>query len=256
MTHNEPTPALHVGLFITCLTNFNRPNIGFASVKLLQDAGCKVSIPQDQTCCGQPNYNSGDRQSAQNIAMAQIALLEPYDYVVAPSGSCAGMIARHYPRLFADDTQWGPRAEALANKTFEITQFLTSVCRQTTTNATYHGLVVLHDSCSGLRELGVKHAPRKLLNAVDGLTLVELQTPEACCGFGGTFCVKYPDISNVMVTRKIDDVIASGATTLSAGDWGCLMNMAGKLHRMGHNMHVFHVTEILANMAKQKAPHA
>ena len=205
-------------------------------------------MPRVQTCCGQPAYNSGDRSDAAAIARQVIAAFAPFDYVVAPSGSCAGMIKEHYPRLLAGDREWGPRAEALAAKTFELLSFLVDVRGMTTVDAAFDGTVTYHDSCSGLRELGVREQPRRLLGSVAGLSLNELRDAHVCCGFGGTFCIKYPDISNAIVEEKTAAIAASGAGTLLAGDLGCLMNMAGKLQRQGVPIHTRHVAEVLAGM--------
>jgi len=169
--------------------------------------------------------------------------------MVAPSGSCAGMIRKHYPEALADDPAWSARAEALSAKTHELVSFLTDVLKIEKVEAAYDGTVTYHDSCSGLRELGIHGQPRKLLDGVDGLHLRELNDANVCCGFGGTFCVKYPDISNRMVSNKMDEIVATGAETLLAGDMGCLMNMAGKLQREGANVRVRHVAEVLAGMA-------
>jgi len=238
-----------VALFVTCLVDLFRPNVGFAAVKLMQDAGCTVEVPKAQTCCGQPAYNSGDRKDTIAIARQVIAAFEGYDHVVAPSGSCAGMIKKHYPEALADDSAWSARAESLSTKTHELVSFLTDVLKIEKVEATYDGTVTYHDSCSGLRELGIHGQPRKLLDGVDGLHLRELIDANVCCGFGGTFCVKYPDISNRMVSNKMDEIIATGAETLLAGDMGCLLNMAGKLQREGANVRVRHVAEVLAGMA-------
>jgi len=238
-----------VALFVTCLVDLFRPNVGFAAVKLMQDAGCTVEVPEAQTCCGQPAYNSGDREDTIAIAKQVIAAFEGYDHVVAPSGSCAGMIKKHYPEALANDPAWLARAEALSAKTHELVSFLTDVLKIEKVEAAYDGTVTYHDSCSGLRELGIHGQPRKLLDGVDGLHLRELNDANVCCGFGGTFCVKYPDISNRMVSNKMDEIVATGAETLLAGDMGCLMNMAGKLQREGANVRVRHVAEVLAGMA-------
>ena len=238
-----------VALFVTCLVDLFRPNVGFAAVKLMLDAGCTVEVPEAQTCCGQPAYNSGDRKDTIAIAKQVIATFEGYDHVVAPSGSCAGMIKKHYPEALADDPAWLARAEALSAKTHELVSFLTDVLKIEKVEAAYDGTVTYHDSCSGLRELGIHGQPRKLLDGVDGLHLRELNDANVCCGFGGTFCVKYPDISNRMVSNKMDEIVATGAETLLAGDMGCLMNMAGKLQREGANVRVRHVAEVLAGMA-------
>lgn len=243
-----------VALFVTCLVDLYRPSVGFAALRLLEQAGCLVEVPATQTCCGQPAYNSGDRASAKDLARAVVDAFQGFDYVVAPSGSCAGMIAHHYPALFADDPQYRAKAEALAERTHELVSFLTDVMGVTKVDARYQGSVTYHDSCSGLREMGVKAQPRALLGTVEGLTLTEMADPEICCGFGGTFCVKYPDISTRMVTDKCRDIQATGASTLLAGDMGCLLNMAGRLKREGSPVHVRHVAEVLAGMTNDVTP--
>ena len=243
----NPRPR-RVALFVTCLVDLFRPSVGFAAVKLLEEAGCTVEVPPLQVCCGQPAYNSGDRATTRAIAAQVIDIFEGYDAVVAPSGSCGGMLSHHYPGLFDDDPAMKARAEELAARSHELLSFLVDVLGVTSVPARYDGAVTYHDSCSGLRELGVKQQPRRLLESVRGLALREMNTPEVCCGFGGTFCVKYPDISNAMVGEKSADIAASGAGTLLAGDLGCLMNMAGKLQRQGSNVKVRHVAEVLADM--------
>ncbi|MEN8195015.1 MAG: (Fe-S)-binding protein [Pseudomonadota bacterium] len=236
----------NVALFVTCLVDLFRPSVGFAAVRLLEQAGCEVAVPHAQTCCGQPAYNSGDRADAAEIARRTIPALLPFDYVVAPSGSCAGMIRKHWPTLFENDQEMSKLAISVAEKTWELTSFLTDVCGMETVDAAYDGVAAYHDSCSGLRELGVREQPRKLLDSVKGLTVKDLAHPEECCGFGGTFAVKYPDISGRMVSDKAEDIEATGADTLLAGDLGCLMNMAGKLKRRGSAIKVRHVAELLA----------
>ena len=243
----EGQPQKRVGLFVTCLVDMIRPSIGFAAAKLLEDAGCIVEVPR-QSCCGQPAFNSGDRATARAIAEQVIEAFAPYDYVVAPSGSCAGQLKTHYPELFHGDPNWLPRADAFAAKAYELVSFLVDVMGVTAVDAAYHGTATYHDSCSGLRELGVKQQPRTLLKSVDGLSLKELPGAETCCGFGGTFCIKYPDISNRMVGDKAADIVATGADTLLAGDLGCLLNMAGKMSREGRKVRVRHVAEVLAGM--------
>ena len=245
---------LRVALFVTCLVDLFRPTVGFAAVKLLEDAGCQVEVPEAQTCCGQPAYNSGDKSSTKAIARGVIDAFEGYDYVVAPSGSCAGMIHEHYARLFEDEPAMFQRAQHLGNRTHELISFLVDVLGVTSVEAAYAGKATYHDSCSGLRELGVKQQPRTLLKSVEGLSLTELPSAETCCGFGGTFCIKYPDISNRMVEDKTADIVATGADTLLAGDMGCLMNMAGKLSREGHPVRVRHVAEVLAGLTDEAAP--
>jgi len=241
--------APRVGLFVTCLVDAIRPNVGFAAVSLLEAAGCKVEIPLSQTCCGQPAFNSGADAATRPIAQQVIETFEPFDYLVAPSGSCAGMIKAHYPELFVDDPHWLLRAKALAAKTHELLSFLVDVRGFKPRNAACKASATYHDSCSGLRELGVKAQPRALLAAVEGLELRPLEGDETCCGFGGTFCVKYSDISNAIVGDKAKNVMATGADLLLGGDLGCLLNMAGKLSREGAKTRVFHTAEILAGKA-------
>ncbi|MBN8532998.1 MAG: (Fe-S)-binding protein [Rhizobiales bacterium] len=252
MPRPEPGAKLRVALFATCLVDIVRPSIGFAAAKLLEQAGCVVEVPA-QTCCGQPAFNSGDRRTTQELALQMIEAFEGYDYVVVPSGSCGGMIAKHYPELFADDPGLSGRAEKLASKTFELVSFLTDILGVMKVEASHKGSCTYHDSCSGLRELGIKSQPRRLLGTVDGLDLVEMKDSEVCCGFGGTFAVKYGPISDQIVSEKCANIEASGAKTLLAGDLGCLLNMAGKLSRMGSEIEVRHVAEVLADMANEPA---
>ena len=243
-----------VALFVTCLVDLYRPSVGFAAIRLLEQAGCIVEVPAAQTCCGQPAYNSGEKATAKRIAAQVIDAFEGYDYVVAPSGSCGGMIAHHYPALFADDPAMAVRAERLAKRTHELISFLTDVCGMVTPEpVSWPGIATYHDSCSGLRELNIKVQPRRLLAGVAGLTLKELPNAEICCGFGGTFCVKYPDISDHIVTEKAAAVESTGASLLMAGDMGCLLNMAGKLKRQGSKVQVRHVAEVLAGQSDTPA---
>ena len=235
-----------VGLFVTCLVDLLRPSVGFAAVRLLQAAGCDVAVPAAQTCCGQPAYNSGDRKSAKSIARSTIAAFEGFDYVVAPSGSCAAMLKRHFPRLMAGDEEEERRTRAFAERVHELTAFLVDVRGVSAVPGTYAGRVTYHDGCSGLRELAIKRQPRRLLASVAGVELVEMPDAEACCGFGGTFAIKYPEISNAMVQRKTDNAAAKGPHMLLAGDLGCLLNIAGKLKRQGRSIAVRHVAEVLA----------
>jgi L-lactate dehydrogenase complex protein LldE len=247
----EPV-ARRVGLFVTCLVDLIRPSVGFAAAKLLQDAGCIVAVPS-QTCCGQPAFNSGDRATTREIARQVIEAFARYDYVVAPSGSCAGMLKAHYPELFRGDPNWQPRADTFAEKTYELVSFLVDVCGISRVAARLDATATYHDSCSGLRELGVRDQPRRLLATVEGLRLTEMRDPNVCCGFGGTFCVKYPEISNAIVGKKAAAIAATGAGLLLAGDLGCLMNMAGKLQRDGAAVEARHVAEVLAGMTDEPA---
>ncbi len=239
---------LRVGLFVTCLVDIMRPSVGFAAVKLLEDAGCIVVVPA-QTCCGQPAYNSGDRATAKALARQAIDSFEDCDYVVAPSGSCGGMLAKHYRDLFAGEPDMAAKAERFAEKSHELVSFLVDVLGVETVAARFDGTVAYHDSCAGLRELGVKSQPRRLLSSVQGLSLVDLDEAETCCGFGGLFAAKYGELSNAIVSRKVEDIRNAKADTVLAGDLGCLMNIAGKLHRNGSPVKARHVAEVLAGMA-------
>jgi len=245
---------MRVALFVTCLVDLFRPTVGFAAVKLLEDAGCTVEVPRRQTCCGQPAYNSGDRADAKAIALQVFNAFAGYDYVVAPSGSCAGMLRVHYPELFADDSENLPRAQDLAERSWELLSFLVDVCRLQAVAANWPRRITYHDACSGLRELGIKLQPRRLLASVSGLSIEELPGAEVCCGFGGTFCVKYPEISDKMVSDKATDIAATGVEAVLAGDLGCLLNMAGKLYRQGRHVEVRHVAEVLAGMTDGVPP--
>ncbi len=248
---------VRVGLMVTCLVDVFRPSVGFAAARLLEAAGCEVIVPP-QTCCGPPAYNSGDRASARDLALAMMDAFANVDYAVAPSGSCAGMAARHYPDLFADDPALAARARAFAARTHELTSFLYDVLGVRRVEASFEGAVAYHDSCAGLRELGVRDQPRALLRSVAGLALAEMKDADVCCGFGGTFAVKYGDVSDAIVSAKTACVEAAcagagaagtgGAGVLLAGDLGCLMNIAGKLARQGSKIEVRHVAEVLAGM--------
>ncbi|MBS1270335.1 MAG: Lactate utilization protein A [Gammaproteobacteria bacterium] len=238
-----------VGLFVTCLVDLFRPNIGFASIKLLEQAGCEVDVPAQQTCCGQPAFNSGDYDATRRIAKQVIEVFEKYDYAVGPSGSCMATMRAHYRDLFEDDPPWLERVDRFGERVYELLSFLTDVMGVARVDAGFAATATYHDSCSGLRELGVKQQPRRLLESVSGFRLQEMDDSEVCCGFGGTFCVKYPEISARMVTDKIAAIEASGADTLIGGDLGCLMNMGGRLSRLGKPVKVYHTAEILADMA-------
>lgn len=244
MTTQSQRPR--VGLFVTCLVDILRPSVGFAAARLLEAAGCDVLVPAAQTCCGQPAYNSGDRETARALALQSIAAFEGFDYVVAPSGSCAAMLKVHYPRLLADDAEAGPRALAFAERVYELVSFLVDVRKLDAVPGTFSGRVTYHDGCSGLRELGIKRQPRELLARLAGTEIVEMGETEACCGFGGLFCVKYPDISNAMVSKKTANVTAVEPELLLSGELGCLLNIAGKLAREGSRVSCRHIAEVLA----------
>jgi len=238
---------MRVALFVTCLVDLMRPRIGFAALKLLEQAGCEVLVPETQTCCGQPGWNSGERSSARALAEKLIGEFEACDYVVAPSGSCAGMIKTHYKDLFVGEGAWLARVDALAAKTYELTDFLVEVARLERVPGTMAGRVTYHDSCAGLRELGVKAQPRALLARMPGLSLVEMKDCEVCCGFGGTFSVKFGEVSAAIAETKCANIAATGADAVVLGDLGCMLNIEGRLRRRGDaRTRVLHVAELLA----------
>lgn len=245
---SDPPRKPRVALFVTCLVDLFRPTVGFAAVKLLEDAGCEVEVPQSQTCCGQPAYNAGDRGMGHKLVVQVVEAFAGYDYVVLPSGSCAGMIRHHYPRWIEFDGEFGAKARSLFSRTYELVQFLTDVMGVKNVDTQMDGIVTYHDSCSGLRELGIRHQPRQLLASVKGLTLNEYEGAEICCGFGGTFCVKYPEISDHMVSDRCRELTVVMPDLLLGGDLGCLMNLAGKLSREGSPIAVRHIAEVLAGM--------
>lgn len=242
---------MRVGLFVTCLIDMMRPDIGFSTLKLLESAGCDVVVPQQQTCCGQPGYNAGDRKSARALAEKCITEFESCDYVVVPSGSCGGMIHGHYAELFADAPSWQGRAQQLASRTYELTDFLVNIAKidLLPSRASAHPKLTAtyHDSCSGLRELGIEKQPRKLLAKLPHVSLVEMKDSHACCGFGGTFAVKYGDISCAIVDDKCANIHACGAESVVMGDLGCMLHIEGRLRRSGdEKTRVLHIAQVLA----------
>ena len=238
---------MRVGLFVTCLVDLMRPRIGFAALKLLEAAGCEVVVPATQTCCGQPGYNSGDRAAAQALARKVLDEFSQFDYVVAPSGSCAGTIRTHYPELLRDAPDEMDRVHKLCSRTYELTDFLINVAKFDRVPGSFRGTVTYHDSCSGLRELGVKGQPRELLARVPGLMVKEMGEAETCCGFGGLFSVKFGDIATHIAERKCANIAASGADAVVLGDLGCMLHIEGRLRRRGDlKTKVLHVAEVLA----------
>ncbi len=237
---------MRVGFFVTCLVDLMRPSIGFAAIRLLEAGGAEVYVPPTQTCCGQPAYNSGDRADARALAAKVIDEFEACDWLVAPSGSCSGMIRTHYGDLFRDDAAMLRRAESLAARTRELTEFLVNELRLDRVPGRFDGTITYHDSCAGLREMGVKGEPRALLAKVPGLKLAEMAEPESCCGFGGTFSIKFGEISARMADNKCQHVVSSGADAVVLGDLGCILNIEGRLRRRGDATRVLHVAEVLA----------
>lgn len=242
---------MRVGFLVTCLVDLMRPRIGFAAIKLLEAGGAEVYVPPTQTCCGQPAYNSGDRADALALARKLVGEFEACDYLVAPSGSCSGMVRKHYAELCKDDAPLLARAEALAARTYELTDFLVRVLGVDKTPGTFTGTITYHDSCAGLREMGVKAQPRKLLAAMPGVTVREMNDAETCCGFGGTFSLKFGEISSAMVDNKCRNINDSGAEAVVLGDLGCMLNIEGRLRRRGdHATRVLHVAEVLAGLTE------
>lgn len=238
---------MRVGLFVTCLVDLMRPRIGFAALRLLEAAGAQVVVPATQTCCGQPAYHSGDRAPAKALARKLLGEFSGCDYVVAPSGSCTGMIRVHYPELFKDDPETLPKIKGLAARTHELTDFLVRIARLERVPGDFSGTLTYHDSCSGLRELGVKQQPRTLLSLLPGARLREMNDAETCCGFGGAFAVKFGEVATRLAENKCARIAESGAQAVVAGDLGCLLHIEGRLRRRGDTRtEVLHVAEVLA----------
>jgi len=242
---------VRVGLFVTCLVDSLRPSIGFAALRLLEAGGAEVVVPRSQTCCGQPGYNSGDRAGARALAAKLLEEFEGCDYLVAPSGSCSGMIRTHYADLFRDDPALRARVDALAAKTYELTDFLVSVLKLERLPGSFAGTITYHDCCAGLREMGVKGQPRALLAKLPGVKLKEMGESETCCGFGGTFSIKFGEISARLADNKCGDIAGTGADAVVLGDLGCMLNIEGRLRRRGDTAtRVLHVAEVLAGSAE------
>jgi L-lactate dehydrogenase complex protein LldE len=242
---------MRVGFFVTCLVDLMRPSIGFAAIRLLEAGGADVYVPPTQTCCGQPGYNSGDRSGALALASKLLDEFEACDYLVAPSGSCSGMIKTHYADLFRDDGAALKRATALGAKTWELTDFLVSVLKVDKVPGNYEGAITYHDCCAGLREMDVKKQPRTLLATMPGTRLTEMAECETCCGFGGTFSIKYGEISTRLADNKCQAISDSGAGAVVLGDLGCMLNIEGRLRRRGDaSTRVMHIAEILAGESK------
>ena len=238
---------MRVALYVTCLVDLMRPSVAFASLRLLEAAGCEVIVPEGQTCCSQPAWSAGERALAADLARKAIGEMEGYDYVVIPSGSCADQIRNVYPQLLADDPAWGLRARTLADRAYELTSFLVDVLKLSAVPNQFDGSVTYHDSCKGLRGLAIKRQPRDLLARVPGLSLKEMSECEECCGFGGAFSVKFGEVSTKIVDRKCDAIAAAGADAVVGGDLGCLMNIEGRLRRRGdETTRVLHIAEVLA----------
>ncbi len=235
---------MKVTLFATCLVDMFQGNVGKATVELLEHLGCEIEFPESQVCCGQPAYNSGYVKEAKEAMKRMIDTFADAEYVVSPSGSCAYMF-HEYPEVFKGDPVWEPKAQQLAAKTYELTQFIVDVLKVEDVGATFEGRATYHTSCHMTRLLGVKEAPMTLLKNVKGLEFTELPGKEQCCGFGGTFSVKMAQISEQMVDEKVQHVEETGAEYLIGADAGCLMNIGGRIERKGKPIKVLHIAEIL-----------
>jgi len=237
-----------IALFITCLVDQLFPSVGVSVVKILRRVGCEVVFDDRQTCCGQPAFNTGYRKEARKFAEAFIGIFEEVDaeVIVTPSGSCAAMI-RHFPELFPDDEQWRDRAGRIAARTYEFSDFLVNVLGRTDVGAKFLGRITWHDACHGLRELGLKTEPRMLLDRVSGASLVEMSECESCCGFGGTFAVKYPEISVAILDKKIAAIEDAAVDVVASCDSSCLMQIGGRLARLESKVRTMHIAEILAS---------
>ena len=235
-----------VTLFIQCLVDGIYPEAGEAMVKIFRKLGIDLICPTTQTCCGQPAFNAGYRREAGVAAKRFIDIFETAQVIVCPSGSCVTMVRHHYPQLFEDNDPWLQRAKQVAAKTYELTEYLVDVLGVQDVGARYDGKITYHDSCHLLRNLRIQSQPRKLLSKVSGAEFIELHDADRCCGFGGSFAVKYADISSAMVTDKVNSIVASGADTVVGCDMGCLMNIQGMLNRRGSDIKIMHIAQILA----------
>ena len=237
---------MKVSLFVTCLVDQLWPSAGVAAVEVLRRSGCEVEFDPRQTCCGQPAFNTGYRHEARDLAERFINIFEEStaDAIVSPSGSCTAMV-HHFVDLFEDDEKWRERAQKLAQRCFEFSYFLVNVLKIEDVGAHFDGRVTWHDSCHGLRMLGIKDEPRKLIEKVRGAEFVEMENSDVCCGFGGTFSVKYPEISVAILDQKIESIERARVDAVIGLDASCLMNIGGRLSRKGINVKPMHLAELL-----------
>ncbi len=234
-------------IFVTCIVDQLFPKIGMAMVEVLERIGFDVDFPEQQTCCGQPAFNTGYRDEAREVARHFLKVFRDAEYIVVPSGSCTSMISHHYEELFEKEPEWLEAARAIAPRIWEFSKFLLEVAGVEDVGARLERVVTFHDSCHGLRELGIKQGPRRLLSKVRGLTLREMDAAEECCGFGGTFSVKFPDISGGMARTKIDSIMRTGADLVVGVDASCLLQIQGALSRAGLPVGAMHLAEVLAH---------
>ncbi len=235
-----------VTLFIQCLVDGIYPEVGEAMVAIFRKLGIHLTCPTQQTCCGQPAFNSGYQEEARVAAKRFIDIFESADSIVCPSGSCVTMVRHHYPQLFEDDAAWLLRAKHVAARTYELTEYLVDILGVDDLEAHFDGVVTYHDSCHLLRNLRIKEQPRRLLNNISGTKFVEMNQSDYCCGFGGSFSFKYADISAALAADKVNNIIDSGADTVVGCDMGCLMNIQGMLSRKGSDIKIMHIAQILA----------
>ena len=236
---------MRVALFVTCLVDQLWPSVGLSAVEVLRRVGCEVTFDERQTCCGQPAFNTGYRKEARRLAERFIEIFEDAEAIVSPSGSCTAM-AHHFRELFQDNESWRVRAEALAAKTHEFSDFLVNVLGVEDVGASFAGRVTWHDACHALRDLNIKSEPRRLLQKVRGLEFIEMPNADACCGFGGTFSVKFPEISVAILDNKIAAIEQAGVRAVVAADASCLMQIGGRLSRLGSMVQALHLAEVLA----------
>jgi L-lactate dehydrogenase complex protein LldE len=245
---NEASKKIKVSLFITCLVDILFPQVGVSMVKVLKRLGVEVDFPEEQTCCGQPAFNSGFRQDAKVLAKRFISIFSQDGFIVSPSGSCTSMVRVFYKELFHDDQKLLEMVDLLSSRTYEFSEFLVNVLKVDDVGATYNGRVTYHDSCHALRELRVQNEPRELIKSVKGVDFVEMKFPDTCCGFGGTFSVKFPDVSVSILDEKIESIIESGADTVVSTDMGCLMQIGGAINRKKLPVKTIHIAELLASV--------
>lgn len=239
--------SARVSLFVTCLVDQLFPQVGMAMAGVLERLGYQVDFPEAQTCCGQPAYNSGFREEARQVARHFLKVFENTDYIVAPSGSCTSMVTHHYADLFRKEPRSLEITGRIAPRLYEFSQFLLDVAGVEDVGARWDGVVTFHDSCHGLRELGIRQGPRRLLSRVRGLTLREMDISEECCGFGGTFAVKFDAVSGAMARTKIDSIVRTGADAVVGIDSSCLLQIRGALSRAGSPVKALHLAEVLAS---------
>ncbi|HXS96837.1 MAG TPA: (Fe-S)-binding protein [Candidatus Limnocylindrales bacterium] len=239
--------ANRVALFVTCMVDQLFPKVGIAMADVLERLGYQVDFPEQQTCCGQPAFNSGYRAEARTVARHFLETFEAHERIVVPSGSCTSMVSHHYADLFEKEPETLARVHALEKRVFEFSAFLTEVAQVEDVGARFDGVVTFHDGCHALRELGIRSGPRRLLANVRGLELREMLPAEECCGFGGTFSVKFPELSGAMARTKIDAILKTGAGTVVSLDPSCLMQIQGVLSRMGSPVQTMHLAEVLAS---------